>query len=220
MDEIRNNYETTTALKRHVDIHLVLQQGGLDEEGNTIAIGGYQESRNLARLFSRTEFVALVPVTTLWLTDVSETIKKHVDILRSGDLIVIPTFGFPNYEGVETQLWPIDKQSVIEWVEEGQLGLLDYNYELNNGPTSYSLWKDAKDPYLLPTYDFKYSPIFISTRLNHPWCEERFEDHVASCVYSKYLAGSNLWVLPNDYAVRTGQDPIDSLSAQVSRMII
>jgi hypothetical protein len=42
-------------------------------------------------------------------------------------------------------------------------------------------------------------------------CEERFEDHLASCVYTKYLAGSNLWVLPNDYAVRSGQEPADTL---------
>ncbi|KAG2200358.1 hypothetical protein INT47_002272, partial [Mucor saturninus] len=211
LDEIRVNYENTVALKRHVDIHLVLQQGGLNEQGQMIGTGGYQESRNLARLFSRTEFVALVPATTLWLTDVSESIKKHVDLLRRGDLLIVPTFGFPNYQGVETRLWPIDKQSVIEWVEEGEFGLADYNYELNNGPTSYATWKDAKDPYLLPNYDFNYSPIFVSTRLNHPWCEERFEDHVSSCVYTKYLAGSNLWVLPNDYAVRTGQEPVDSL---------
>ncbi|KAG2229558.1 hypothetical protein INT48_004824 [Thamnidium elegans] len=213
LTDIRNDYETTVALRRHVDIHLILQPGGLTEEGATIATGSYQESRNLARLFSRTEFVALVPVATLWMTDIMDSIKKYHDILRSGDLLILPTFGFPNYEGVETDLWPIDKQSIIEWVEEGQLGLLDYNYELNNGPSSYGTWKDAKDPYLVPTYDFNYGPIFISTRLNHPWCEERFEDHVPSCIYTKYLAGAKLWVMPNDYAIRTGQEPSDTLES-------
>lgn len=211
LTDIRNDYETTVALRRYVDIHLILQPGGLTEDGQIIATGSYQESRNLARLFSRTEFVALVPVTTLWMTDIMETVKKHLTILRRGDLLILPTFGFPNYEGVETDVWPTDKETIVEWVEEGQLGLLDYNYELNNGPSSYVSWKDAKEPYLVPTYDFNYGPIFISTRLYHPWCEERFEDHVPTCVYSKYLAGAKLWVLPNDYAIRTGQEPANTL---------
>jgi hypothetical protein len=165
--QIRHNYETTQSLRRHVDIHLVLQPGGLTEDYRVIATGGYQESRNLARLFSRTEFVALVPVKLLWLTEID--IKPYHKTLRKGDLLIVPTFGFPNYDGVETDLWPTDKQSIIESVEEGQMGLLDYNYELNNGPTSYATWKEAKEPYLVPNYDFEYAPIFISTRLNHPW---------------------------------------------------
>lgn len=221
LTEIRHNYETTLALRRHVDIHLVLQPGGLVEEGDeqVIAAGGYQESRNLARLFSRTEFVALVPVRTIWMTEIADSIKQYLHILRKGDILILPTFGFPNYEGVDTDFWPTDKQSIIEWVDEGQMGLLDYNYELNNGPSSYATWKEAKDPYLVPNYDFNYGPIFISTRLNHPWCEERFEDHVPSCLYTKYLAGAKLWVLPNDYAVRTGQEPANSLNTPQQRRI-
>jgi hypothetical protein len=211
LTDIRHNYETTIALKRHVDIHLVLQPGGLTEQGDIIATGGYQEARNLARLFSRTEFVALLPVTTIWFTELADSIKHYLNLLRRGDLLIVPTFGFPNYDGVNTDYWPTDKQSMIEWVDEGQMGLLDYNYELNNGPTQYATWKEAKEPYLVPNYDFNYAPIFISTRLNHPWCEERFEDHLSSCIYTKYLAGANLWVLPNDYAIRTGQEPANTL---------
>lgn len=169
LTDIRNEYETTIALKRHVDIHLVLQPGGLTENGQVIATGGYQEARNLARLFSRTNYVALVPVATLWMTDIAQSFKSHQHLLQAGDLLIIPTFGFPNYEGVDTKSWPIDKQSMIEWVEGGDMGLLDYNYELNNGPTSYSAWKDAKEPYLVPNYDYNYSPIYISTKLYHPW---------------------------------------------------
>ncbi|KAL7320504.1 hypothetical protein PS15m_000390 [Mucor circinelloides] len=219
LTDIRNEYETTIALKRHVDIHLVLQPGGLTESGQVIATGGYQEARNLARLFSRTNYVALVPVATLWMTDIAQSFKSHLHLLQAGDLLVIPTFGFPNYEGVDTKSWPMDKQSMIEWVEGGDMGLLDYNYELNNGPTSYSTWKDAKEPYLVPNYDYNYGPIFISTKLNHPWCEERFEDHLASCVYNAYLAGANLWVSNTDFAVRTGQEPADTLYTPQQRKI-
>lgn len=48
-------------------------------------------------------------------------------------------------------------------------------------------------------------------------CEERFEDHLASCVYNAYLAGANLWISHSDFAVRTGQEPADTLyTPQVS----
>lgn len=169
MTAIRNEYETTVSLRRYVDIHLVLQPGGLREDGEVIATDGYQEARNLARFFSRTDYVALVPAATLWMTDIGNSFKQYLKLLLQGDLLILPTFGFPNYDGVETDEWPMDKQTVVEWVEEGHMGLLDYNYELNNGPSSYSHWKDAKDPYMVPHYDHKYGPIFISTRLNHPW---------------------------------------------------
>ncbi|KAI8997736.1 hypothetical protein BDB01DRAFT_713634, partial [Pilobolus umbonatus] len=206
-----NHYETTTVLRRYVDIHLILQPGGLTENGTVIAIGGYQESRNVARLFSRTEFIAQVPLSILWISDtLQDSVKKYADLLRNGDVLIIPTFGFPNYEGVATDHWPTDKESIVEWVEGGEMGLLDYRYELNNGPTSYVTWKDAKQPYIVPTYHYNYGPIYISTKEGHPWCEERFEDHVVSCFYPTYLAGANLWVLPRDYAVRTGQELYDT----------
>ncbi|KAI8058651.1 uncharacterized protein B0P05DRAFT_478763 [Gilbertella persicaria] len=219
LTQIRTLYETTTALRRHVDLHLVLQPGGLTEANVTMATGGYQEARNLARLFSRTDYVALLPVTTLWMTQIGASFKQYLDRLNQGDLLILPTFGFPNYDGVHTDEWPMDKQTMIEWVDAGEMGLLDYDYELNNGPTSYSTWKEAKEPYLVPNYDFHYGPIFISTKLNHPWCEERFEDFVPSCIYKTYLAGANLWVLPNDYAVRTGQEPSDTLITDQQRRI-
>lgn len=48
-------------------------------------------------------------------------------------------------------------------------------------------------------------------------CDERFEDYLPSCIYNTYLAGANLWVLPNDYAIATGQNPPSSITApQVS----
>lgn len=50
-------------------------------------------------------------------------------------------------------------------------------------------------------------------------CEERFEDHLSSCVYNAYLAGANLWVSNTDFAVRTGQEPADTLyTPQVRNM--
>lgn len=45
-------------------------------------------------------------------------------------------------------------------------------------------------------------------------CEERFADEASSCIYSIYLSGADLWVLPNDFIVRTGQEPENKLTAE------
>lgn len=37
-------------------------------------------------------------------------------------------------------------------------------------------------------------------------------DEPSACLYSTYLNGANLWVLPNDYIVRTGQEPENKLT--------
>ncbi|KAI8967739.1 hypothetical protein BDF20DRAFT_898960 [Mycotypha africana] len=226
LNTIRQWYETTVVLRRYVDLHLFLQPGGMrvNEEGELEETpgqgrggGGYQKARNIARFFSRTDYVAMVPVTLLWMTQIGTSFRQHLSHLKAGDVLVLPTFGFPSFSTSSEQdkdRWPTDRQSVVEWVEAGEMGLLDENYELNNGPTSFITWRDAREPYRVPHYDYKYGPIFISTRLNHPWCEERFEDYLASCVYSIYLSGANLWVLPNDYAVSETVDRKETWTPQ------
>ncbi|KAI9483372.1 MAG: hypothetical protein EXX96DRAFT_140394 [Benjaminiella poitrasii] len=222
LTKVRQMYETTVALRRHVDIHLVLQPSIQSLSENATFTGGYQEARNLARLFSRTDYIALVPVSILWMTDIQRSFRHHLHLLQEGHLLIIPTFGFPYYnvdDEIDHDTLPRDKQTTVEWVEEGKMGLLDYHYELNNGPTSYSTWKEAREPYIVPTYDYQYGPIFISSKTNHPWCEERFEDNMASCLYTTYLAGADLWILPNDYVIRTGHEPADTLYTPQQRKI-
>ncbi|KAI7908165.1 uncharacterized protein BX663DRAFT_493246 [Cokeromyces recurvatus] len=200
--QIRHIYETTSILKRHVDLHLVLQPD-MNPSSNRMS---YQQARNLARLFGRTDYIAFIPVSILWITThIKDSFKDHQSILKEGNVLVIPTFGF-TFDEQQNLTLPIDKQSITEWVEEGKIGLLDEHYELNHGPTSYLHWKEAVEPYLVPTYDTQYGPIYIFSRLNHPWCEERFEDDLASCLYTTYLAGADLWVLPNDFVIRTHYD--------------
>lgn len=44
-------------------------------------------------------------------------------------------------------------------------------------------------------------------------------DEPSACLYSTYLNGANLWVLPNDYIVRTGQEPENKLTMdEVSKL--
>ncbi|KAI7886103.1 hypothetical protein K492DRAFT_178273 [Lichtheimia hyalospora FSU 10163] len=219
LSSIRRHYDTNPALARNVDLHLIARPtSGNDGRIRT----GQQDARNLARLFARSRYVAHIPVTTLWMTDLTAATSTYLDRLDAGDLLIVPTFAFPKTSsrkiatiavGMEEEYhWPTTKAEMVEWVDDDRMGILDYHWNLNKGPTSYTLWREAAEPYLLPTYDYHYSPVYIATRDDHPWCEERFMDEPSACLYSTYLNGANFWVLPNDYIVRTGQEPENKLT--------
>ncbi|KAI9256481.1 hypothetical protein BDA99DRAFT_516525 [Phascolomyces articulosus] len=214
LSSIRREYETQPMLARHVDLHLIVRPSN----GDPVVHGGFQDSRNLARLFSRTDIVAHVPVTILWVSDLTTAAKTYRDRLLDGDVLIVPTFGFPNSKNAITDEWPTTKSDMVEWADEKRIGLLDYHWRLSEGPTSYPTWREATEPYLVPEYDYHYTPIYISTRDDHPWCEERFADEPSSCLYSIYLNGANLWVLPNDYVVRTGKEAEKKLTSEESKL--
>ncbi|KAI9321297.1 hypothetical protein BX666DRAFT_1850805 [Dichotomocladium elegans] len=201
---IRRAYQANAWLARHVDLHVVGRAGSTH--------GGYQDARNMARLLSRTRYVAYIPATALWMTNISKSVTAYTEFLDRGDLLIVPTFAFPKTRTPVTDTWPTNKDDMLPWVDDGKMGLLDYHWPLNEGPTSYTDWRNATEPYPLPSYDFHYGPVYIATRDNHPWCEERFADEISACLYSTYLNGADLFVLPNDYIVRTGQEPENKLT--------
>ncbi|KAL0080174.1 hypothetical protein J3Q64DRAFT_1753038 [Phycomyces blakesleeanus] len=236
---IKDEYEAEAVLKKHVDIHLVLRP----TQENQPSLGGFQEARNIARLFSRSEFVVHVPIKTQWISDLAKSVQTYASLLRDGDLLVVPTFAHPAVANIDDINglsaansaaaaaaaaiqahapqgfdWPFDKETLLDQVEEGRIGLLDYHWGLNEGPTSYEEWQAADTPYLVTDYSYHYGPVYISTRKGHPWCEERFEDALPACIYSAYLAGADLWVLPNDYILRTGQEPENTLSGEARKI--
>lgn len=51
-------------------------------------------------------------------------------------------------------------------------------------------------------------------------CDERFSDEPSACLYAIYLNGADLWVLPQDYTVRTGQEPENMLTQEEVRIPI
>ncbi|KAF7724897.1 hypothetical protein EC973_000556 [Apophysomyces ossiformis] len=199
LERLRQAYDADEYLSKYVDIHLVIRP----HVTPAWSLGGRQEARNLARLFSRTEFVAHLPVKTRYLTDLSQAVQEYESLLRNGDVLVVPSF--VNRGNNNNNLggpWPEDKIALISLVDQGKMGLQDYHWRLNEGPTSYMEWRMATEPYLVTEYDYHYGPTYIATRNRHPWCEERFEDQLSACVYSMFLAGADLWVLPEDYIIR------------------
>lgn len=165
---IRRDFERNEYLSRHVDLHLIARPSRTDN-GAQVVHSSLQEGRNLARLFSRSKYVANMPVTTLWMTDLTRAIDTYAQKLDQGDVLIVPTFGFPKSRFAVTDTWPTTKPEMVEWVDDKRMGMLDYHWRLNMGPTSYEDWRDATEPYLVPNYDFHYNPVFITTRENHPW---------------------------------------------------
>jgi hypothetical protein len=107
--------------------------------------------------------------------------------------------------------------------------LYDTDWEPNRGPTNWALWsKSASDPklydppesgggngldfsgvsvgggnspYRVDEYDAHYSPSLVLARAGvQPWCTERFASKRAACAYQTYLAGSEMWVLHDQWA--------------------
>lgn len=115
----------------------------------------------------------------------------------------------------------------IESPTTARLALFDRRWDLNHGPSNWYLWrKSATDPRLMekPTsggglslgldgavgggkevyrvvdYDLHYSPLVVVSKKGQPWCTERFDDVRAACVYQMYLAGAEMWVVPDEWA--------------------
>ncbi|KAG0171120.1 hypothetical protein DFQ28_001569 [Apophysomyces sp. BC1034] len=199
LEYLRQEYDSREDLKKYVDVHLVIRPHAVSSS----SLGGRQEARNLARLFSRTEFVAHLPVRTRHLTNLTRAVDQYQDLLRHGDGLVIPSFVDRRNAVYNSEApAPEGKDALIRWVDERRMGLQDHHWRLNEGPTSYAEWRIATEPYLVTNYDYHYGPAYIATRDHHPWCEERFEDQLPACVYAMFLAGSELWVLPEDYSIR------------------
>lgn len=108
-----------------------------------------------------------------------------------------------------------------------RLALFDRRWEPNRGPSNWYLWrKPAADPrlneepaaggglglglggkvggghepYRVVDYDLHYAPLVAMSRKGHPWCTERFDDLRAACTYQMFLAGAEMYVLPEDWA--------------------
>ncbi|ORX44766.1 hypothetical protein DM01DRAFT_257990 [Hesseltinella vesiculosa] len=202
--QIQHEFEANPTLRAHVDLHVMVQPHGTKRSR-------LQVGRNVARLFSRSPYVMHTPIRVLWLAPLTMDDTKR-DLLDQGQVLVVPTFAFPPHRySTEQPSFPTTREQVIEWVDADRIGLMDYHWELNGGPTNYDQWEVASEPYMVVDYDYHYGPIYITTKEDHPWCEERFEDQLPACVYATYLNGADFWVLPDTFVIRSGQEPENHL---------
>lgn len=149
---------------KYVDIHLIL----LPPQATRTRL---QAARNMARLFSRSQYIMHTPISLLWLPASDSVLSSDTltDRLDQGDALVVPTFAFPRRGNIQTDVFPVDRDGMIDWVDSERMGLLDHHWPLNAGPTSYREWREATEPYLVTEYDYHYGPVYITTKEDHPW---------------------------------------------------
>ncbi|RCH91069.1 hypothetical protein CU098_009924 [Rhizopus stolonifer] len=161
-------YKSTPELFNHVDLHLVQTP----QKTASILIPLNVE-RNLARIYARSNHVSDIPVNTIIATDLRRTILKHLteytELLRKGDMLVIPTFAYNENAHIAARV-PQTKKELVGLVEkEKVLGLYDAHFALNQGPTDLDTWKNANDIYKVTQYTMEYEPIVIQSKTVQPW---------------------------------------------------
>ncbi|KAI8370358.1 velvet factor-domain-containing protein [Radiomyces spectabilis] len=199
LQSIQHLYQQEPPLFNHVDIHLAFTAGQLSIQFPRNA------ERNLARLFARTDFVMDIPSHIVPASELRKTLAANKDkfdsLLRHGDLLIIPTFGFPEYDKEKYSV-PNHKEQLVDLVDNQTMMMVDKHFKDNSGPTDWPTWRNAVSPYRVTEYELHYEPIVIESKTVQPWCAERFLDSRSACLFSNYLAGSELWVLPDDFAVQ------------------
>ncbi|KAI9015253.1 hypothetical protein CLU79DRAFT_765840 [Phycomyces nitens] len=200
MSKIRAQYNENPKLATRLDLHLSRHNG----RQPSVLLSRNAE-RNLARLFARTEFIMEMPNSMVPGTNIRKTLEANqatfMKVLREGDVLVVPTFGFPRYDK-ESYTVPHHKARLLELVDEEEMIMVDKHWKTNQGPTNMTHWKDADTLYLVEKYEFHYEPVVIESKTVQPWCAERFLDSRSACRFSSYLTGALFWVLPDDFVVQ------------------
>ncbi|KAL0143336.1 glycosyltransferase family 49 protein [Mucor lusitanicus] len=200
VEKIKQEYENTPELYRNVDLHLAQIPG----EKLSVLFPRNAE-RNLARLLAQTDYIMDLPHGVIPATDLRRTLesnKERIDsLLLAGDLLALPTFNFKNREATRDDV-PYDKSQLILKLSEDKMVLDDKHWKENEGPTDLERWMDAEFLYAVEKYEFHYEPVIIESKTIQPWCSERFLDSRAACIFSSYLQGNEIWVLPDDFMVQ------------------
>ncbi|KAI8880863.1 glycosyltransferase family 49 protein [Backusella circina FSU 941] len=200
--KIQQEYDTIPELFNKVDVHLAKIPNG----GKLSVLFPRNAERNLARLLARTEFIMDLPYGRIPASALANTLESNkeaiVSLLRSGDLLVLPTFAYKHDDEVDVTDLPFDKSRVLELIHEDVIYLSDNHWKENEGPTDLDRWTYASSLYAVEKYEFHYEPVVIESKTVQPWCSERFLDSRAACIFSSYLMGNEIWVLPDDYVVQ------------------
>ncbi|KAF7732120.1 hypothetical protein EC973_006375 [Apophysomyces ossiformis] len=200
LQAIEQSYRAESKLSKYVDVHL--HRSPQSQVSVTLPRNA---ERNIARLYARSEFICDMPSNMVLATDLRRTMERNKemfdDLLRRGDMLVVPTFAFPQYDK-DTYHVPNHKAKLAELIADGSMVMSDKHWKANDGPTDLEMWKDATNLYAVEKYEFHYEPVVIESKHVQPWCSEKFLDSRCACLFSSYLAGAELWVLPDDFVVQ------------------
>jgi len=199
LDNLHALYHGNKYMKEFVDVHLVVDT--FDRQFNMW--------RNVARFFSRTDYVMMLDVDFYLCTNFREKILNNEMImskLRAGNTaLVVPAFEYIDLaEGMDARTFPTKKSDLVPLVDEKRLDMFHASWWRGHGSTNYTKYYEAKNLYKVVDYNFSYEPYIIFKKDGSPWCDERFIGYganKAACLYELYLSGVDYWVLPDDFLI-------------------
>ncbi|OZJ06768.1 hypothetical protein BZG36_00297 [Bifiguratus adelaidae] len=230
LSAIKRKHQAHPSLKKHVTIHLVVTA---PLKNPNLALNKNMD-RNIARLFSQTEFYMYIEPNIIPVTNIRQTMAENQDLfiprLQMGYMFVVPTFSplkvIQQADSQEENPWvrngvnvvqqqrettntlnvplPRTKSALVTAVSEGHFALDDTHWDLGAGPTCYEHWSQVSKVYPAEEYEFHYQPVVIASKKVTSWCPERFMDNKASCLFGSYLMGGEFWVLPDDFVIKLG----------------
>ncbi|CAG8572628.1 17756_t:CDS:2 [Cetraspora pellucida] len=182
-----NLYKENLVIKRHVDVHMVVGPKNL-----TRILKPTNIHLNIARFFSRSEFVLFLNQET-WPSPMAKYhLKQHKKLLMENDILVLPAFSFTEFANKYD--FPSTVDELIQLVQFNVMGMNDQGWPLNKGPTNYEKWINMVIYNVSFGYDSNYQPNFVVKRGSDiPWCTERFDmfdKSKAACLLQMYFNGA------------------------------
>ncbi|KAI9487844.1 MAG: glycosyl-transferase for dystroglycan-domain-containing protein [Benjaminiella poitrasii] len=197
--ELGKIYSSNKAMQQYVDVHLIID--GYDRQFNLW--------RNIAKLFTRTDYVMMLDVDFHLCTDLRKSVlgdaRVHAMLASGKTAIVVPAFEYVEQrDGVDWRRFPRRKDDVVREVQDGKLDSFHSAWTSGHGATNYSRWYDSTELYPVTEYEYSYEPYIIYKKEGSPWCDERFIGYganKAACLFEIFISGVDYWVLPNDFLI-------------------
>lgn len=175
----------------YADVHLVVDT--YDRQFNNW--------RNIARLFARTDYVMMLDIDFFPCTDfrglisevLNSTMLQKLDASRAA--LVIPAFEYRDfYQGIRYTDFPTNKrvspekirsyvitpvillQGLLSLVRRRQIGMFHASWAAGHNSTNYEKFYTAPPGsiYRVVQYQASYEPYVIFKREGPPWCVPRF----------------------------------------------
>ncbi|KAJ7717827.1 glycosyltransferase family 49 protein [Mycena maculata] len=201
LDSLHTLYLSSPKMASNVDVHLVID--AFDRQFNTW--------RNIARFFSRTDFVMMLDIDFSPCTDFRAAIRSSeaaMNKLRTGTAaFVIPAFEYPKYaDGTDEARFPRSKDALVSLVHAGKIGIFHTSWRPGHSSTDYERYYAAApgEIYKVTSYQSAYEPYVIFKKDGAPWCDERFVGYggnKAACLFEMYLSGISYYVLADHFLI-------------------
>jgi glycosyltransferase-like protein LARGE len=171
LDSLHALYTTSPYMSTYVDVHLVVDS--FDRQFNMW--------RNVAKFFSRTDFVMMLDVDFAICTDFRSRILRSLQVMekleQGNAAFVIPAFEYAAQEdGLDPSTFPKQKADLMKLVEQDKIGMFHAFWKPGHGSTNYTRYYEAKaaEVYKVNQYTHAYEPYVIFKKEGTPYCDERF----------------------------------------------